>query len=78
MTKAMVHDILEQINGEEVMYKPFWDMEIEEKHARDTEDEGNHPYTKRPAFSPPTKILKHDKPLRYPAGEHEEKQEKCL
>jgi len=75
MSKAMVHDILEQMNGEEVVYKPFW--HIEEKRARDTWDEGDHPDTKCPAFSPPTKILKCDKPLRHPAGEHEhEKHEK--
>jgi len=35
-TKTVVHNILEQMNGEEVVYKPFWDMEVEEKHARDT------------------------------------------
>jgi len=74
-TKAVVHDILEQMNGEEVVYKPFWDIEVEEKRTRDTWDEGNHPDMKRLAFSPLTKILKHDKPLRYPAGEHEEKHE---
>ena len=60
-TKAVVYDILEQMNGEEVVYKPFWN--IEEKRARDTRDEGDHPDTKRPAFSPPTKILKRNKPL---------------
>ena len=64
--KGVVHDILEQMNGEEVVYKPFWD--VEEKRARDTLDEGDHPDTKRKAFSPPTKILKRDKPLRHPAG----------
>jgi len=58
-TKAVIHDILEQMNGEEVMYRPFWD--IEEKHARNTWDEEDHPDTKRPAFSSPTKILKRDK-----------------
>jgi len=73
-TKTVVHDILEQMNGEEVVYKLFWD--VEEKRARDTWDEYDHPDTKRPAFSPPTKILKRDKPLRQPAGEHEEKHEK--
>jgi len=76
MTKTMVHDILEQMNGEEVVYKLFWDVEVEEKHTRDTWDEGDHPDTKRPAFYPPTKILKCEKPLRHPAGEHEEKHEK--
>jgi len=75
-TKTMVYDILEQMNGEEVVYKLFWDMDIEEKRARDMEDEGDHPDTKCPAFSPPTKILKRDKPLRQLAGEHEEKHEK--
>jgi len=62
-TKAMVHDILEQMNGEEVVYKPFWDVKIEEKRARNTWDEGDHSDIKRPAFSPPMKILKRDKPL---------------
>jgi len=75
-TKIVVHNILEQMNGEEVVYKPFWDVKVEEKHARDTWDKGDHPNIKRPAFSPPTKILKHDKPLRHPAAEHEEKHEK--
>jgi len=75
MTKAVVHNILEQMNGEEVMCKLFWD--IEEKCARDTWDEGDHPDTKRPAFSPSTKILKCDKPLRHPVGEHEKKHKKC-
>jgi len=69
---SVVYDILEQMNGEEVVYKPFWD--IEEKRTRDTEDEGDHPDTNRPAFSPPMKILKHDKPLRHPASD--EKHEK--
>jgi len=72
-TKTVVHNIQEQMNGEEVVYKPFWDVEIEEKRARDTWDEGDYPKKKRPAFSPPTKILTRDKPLRQPAGEHEEK-----
>jgi len=76
-TMGMVHNIQEQMNGEEVVYKRFWDVEIEEKRARDTWDEGDHPEKERPAFSPPTKILKCDKPLRHPAGEHEEKHEKC-
>jgi len=62
-TMGVVHNIQEQMNGEEVVYKPFWDVEIEEKCARDTWDEGDHPEKKRPAFSPPTKILKGDKPL---------------
>jgi len=72
-TMGIVHNIQEQINGDEVVYQPFWDVEIEEKRARDTWDEGDHPEKKRPAFSPPTKILKRDKPLRQPAGKHEEK-----
>jgi len=72
-TKSVVHNILEQMNGEEVAYKPFCDVEIEEKRARDTWDEGDHPDTKRPAFSPPMKILKRDKPLRHPADEKHEK-----
>ena len=60
------------------MCKPFWD--IGEKRAPDTEDEGDHPDTKRPAFLPPAKILKCNKPLRYPAskqkkhGEHEKQE----
>jgi len=51
------------MNGEEVVYKSFWDVEIEEKHAKDTWYEGYYPDVKRSAFSPTTKILKHDKPL---------------
>jgi len=62
-TMGMVHNILEQMNGEEVMYKLFWDVEVGEKCTRDTWDERDHPDTKRPAFSPSTKILKCDKPL---------------
>jgi len=73
--KGVAHDILEQISGEEVMYKPFWD--IEEKHTRDTWDERDHPDTKCKAFSPPTKILKRDKPVRHPADKQKEKHEKC-
>jgi len=46
-------------------------VEIEETRTRDTWDEGDHPDTKRPVFSPPTKILKRDKPLQQPASEHE-------
>jgi len=72
-TMGVVHNIQEQMNGEEVVYKLFWDMEIEEKCARDTCDEGHHHEKKRVAFSPPTKILKRDKALRQPAGKHEEK-----
>jgi len=74
--KGVERDILEQMNGEEVVYKSFWDVEIDEKRTRATWDKGNHPDMKRPAFSPPTKILKREKPLRHPGGEHEEKQEK--
>jgi len=51
-------------------------MEVEEKRARDTWDERDHPDMKRPAFSPPTKILKRNKPLRHPAGKYKEKHEK--
>jgi len=68
---GVVHNIQKQMNEEEVVYKPFWD--IEEKRARDTWDEGDHPEKKRPAFSPRTKILKRNKPLRQPASEHDEK-----
>jgi len=35
-TMGMVHNIQEQMNGKEIVYKPFWDVEIEEKPARDT------------------------------------------
>ena len=59
------------------MYKLFWDVEIEEKYARDTWDKGDHPDMKHKAFSPPMKILKCDKPLQHPASEHKEKHEKC-
>jgi len=72
-TIGVIHNIQEQMNGEEVVYKPFWDVEIEEKRTRDTWDEGDHPEKKRPVFSPPTKILKRDEPLQQPAGEYEEK-----
>jgi len=72
----MTNDILEQINGEEVIYNPFWDVEIEEKHARDTWDKEDHPDLKCKAFSSPMKILKYDKSLQYPASEYKEKQEK--
>jgi len=72
-TMGVVHNIQEQMNGEEVVYKPFWD--IQEKRATDTWDERDHPDMKRPAFSPPTKILKREKPLRHPA-EQQEKHEK--
>jgi len=61
MTKAVVHDILEQMNRKEVVYKQFWD--IEEKRTRDTWDEGDRPDTKCTVFSPPMKILKCEKPL---------------
>ena len=76
-TTGMVHDILEQMNEEEIVYKPFWDVEIEEKNTRDMEDEWDHPDTNSPAFSSPMKILKHDKTLQHPAGEKQgEKHEK--
>jgi len=56
----------EVMNGEEVIYKPFWEVDIEEKRARDIWDDGDRIDTKRKALSPETqsKILKRDRPVR--------------
>jgi len=70
-------NILEEINGEKVIYKPSRE---EEKRARESWDEGDKNDAKRKSFSPENspKILKRDKPLRQPAYEkqvekHDEK-----
>jgi len=59
-------NILEEMNGEEVIYKPFWEADIEEKRSRDIRGDGDRSDTKRKALSPgtPTEILKRDRPVR--------------
>jgi len=57
----------ELMNGEQVIYKPFWETDVDEKRARDIWDDGDRDDTKRKALSPeekPKRILTREKPVR--------------
>ena len=57
----------ELTNGEEIIYKPFWKADMDEKRTPDIWDDGNRDNTKWKALSieeKPKRILRHEKPVR--------------
>ena len=57
----------ELMNVEEVIYKPFWEADVEEKRTRDIWDDGDRDDIKRKALSPeekPKRILKRERPVK--------------
>jgi len=57
----------ELMNGKEMIYKPFWEADVEEKRTCDIWDDGDRDDTKWKALSleeKPKKILKRERPVR--------------